>query len=149
LNIKKQAVMQNDLVLSTRDKCKILGLNRSTYYYKEQSKKIDLNILNKMDEIFTIFPFYGHRKIHKELLDLDYSIGRDRVLKYMEILGLNPIYPQKKTTIRNKEHKVYPYLLKDLEITRPNQVWATDITYIKMKGGFCYLVGKSSTCPTL
>jgi len=127
--------------LSVVKQCAILGLARSSLYYQaDQYTQEEIGILNAMDEIFTQFPFYGHRKIYHELKRRDYQVGRDRILRYMRALGLEPFYPKaKKTTIPNKEHKVYPYLLRDLDIVRPNQVWATDITYIRLKGGFCYL----------
>ena len=96
--------------------------------------------MHRIDEIYTELPFYGHRTMRDELVGEGHHIGKDRVLKYMQIMGLAAIYPKKKTTVRNKKHKVYPYLLKDIEITRPNQVWCSDITYIRLVGGVCYLV---------
>jgi len=129
--------------ISIAERCKLLDVNRSSVYYQPQPAFDDagLTILNRMDEIFTEYPFYGYRRIYLELLAQQFAIGRDRVLKYMRVLGLETFYPRKKrTTILNQEHKKYPYLLKDLDICQPNQVWATDITYIRMHKGFCYLV---------
>ncbi len=96
--------------------------------------------MNRIDEIYTECPFYGHRRIRDELVGEGYKIGKDRTLKYMQIMGLMAIYPKKKTTLRNEKHKVYPYLLKDIDINDANQVWASDITYVRIVGGFCYLV---------
>lgn len=128
--------------LSVVKQCEILGLARSSLYYQaSQYTPEEIGILNAMDEIFTECPFYGHRKVYHELKRRGHQAGRDRILRYMHALGMEPFYPKtKRTTIPNKEHKIYPYLLRDLDIIRPNQVWATDITYIRLKGGFCYLV---------
>jgi putative transposase len=95
-----------------------------------------------MDEIFTEFPYYGYRKLYKQLRREGFSAGRDKVLQYMHVLGLEPLYPKKKKSLSlsNKEHVVYRYLLKGLNIIAPNHVWAIDITYIRMIGGFVYLV---------
>lgn len=84
-------------------------------------------------------PFYGIRRTYHELLRRGYEIGRDRVGKIRKQLRLRTLYPAPKTTLRNKKHDIYQYLLKDLKITEVNQVWATDITYIPIKGGFAYL----------
>jgi len=127
--------------LSIKDQCEILGLPRQTYYYVSRLaySEEDIKILHKMDEIYTTLPFYGYRRQYLELIKAQFSIGKERVRKYMRILGLETFYP-KKTTIANKIHKVYPYLLRNLKINKPNQVWAADITYIRLEGGFCYLI---------
>ena len=120
----------------------MMDVNRSSFYYepKPPFDAEDLEVMHRIDEIYTECPFYGHRSMRDELVGLGYQIGKDRVLKYMQIMGLAAIYPEKKTTVPNKEHQVYPYLLRGMEINRPNQVWASDITYIRLVGGFCYLV---------
>jgi putative transposase len=122
----------------------MLGLCKSSLYYraKPQYSSEEIKILHRMDEIFTEHPFTGHRKIHKQLLREGFLIGKERVLKYMHTLGLETIYPKRKRGLSNpnKNHIIYPYLLRDIEINRPNQVWAIDITYIRMVGGFIYLV---------
>lgn len=138
--IKQSFIDKSDSELSVRKQCEILGLNRNKVYSQEKElSQSEIEIMNKIDEIYTMFPFYGYRRIWKNLLEKNIFIGRDRTLKYMRLMGICAIYP-KKTTFRNKDHKVYPYLLKNLDINRPDQVWATDITYIKMERGFCYLV---------
>ncbi|MCF7888546.1 MAG: DDE-type integrase/transposase/recombinase [Victivallales bacterium] len=86
------------------------------------------------------FPFYGHRKIDEHLKNIGIKSNRDKVKKAMKELGIKAIYPAPKTSIPAKEHKKYPYLLRCLEINRINQVWSADITYIKHKGSFMYLV---------
>jgi len=139
LESKKKLIDRNDNSLSLNVQCDLLGLSKGGLYYNPAPKYTEeyLKILNRMDEIFTEYPFYGYRRIYHQLLKENFSIGKDRVLKYMNILGLETFYPKKKKGLSdpNKEHKTYPYLLKDLEITKPNQVWAIDITYIRMKGG--------------
>lgn len=98
--------------------------------------------MNAIDEIFTARPFYGHRRIRWDLID-DYhiQIGKKRTLSLMKKMGLQAFYPKKKpnTSTPNEYHKKFPYLLKNLIITKPNQVWGTDITYIRTKDGFVYL----------
>lgn len=137
----KRAMITANPNISLLKQCEIIDLNCSSYYYTaiDMSHK-DRTILNEMDRIYTDYPFYGYRKIHIALKNKGFCIGKDRVLKYKRILGLNTFYPKKRTTIPDSNHKIYPYLLKGLSITTPNQVWSTDITYIRMKHGFCYLV---------
>lgn len=94
-----------------------------------------------MDKIFTDCPFYGSRRITEDLRqDYHEQVNRKRVVRLMREMGLEAIHPKKITTIPNQQHLKYPYLLKNLPIVRPNQVWGTDITYIRLLGGFCYLV---------
>ena len=135
--------MNKSAKVSIAEQCELLNLNRSSVYYQPELAfdEYELNILNQMDEIFTDKPFYGYRRVYLELLKQGFEVGRDRVLKYMRVLGLETFYPRKRrTTIPGKGHKIYPYLLKDLDICRANQVWAADITYIRLAKGFCYLV---------
>ena len=133
-------LQEKDLSISTQ--CEILGIPRQTYYYvpRPAYTEEDIKILHKMDKIYTKWPFYGYRRQYLELIKEHFSIGKERVRKYMRILNLETFYPKKKTTITNKMHKVFPYLLRNLKINRPNQVWAADITYIRLEGGFCYLI---------
>lgn len=93
-----------------------------------------------MDELFTEYPFYGYRKMYNQLKNEGMFVGKDKVLKYMRVLGLETFYPEKKNlSSPNKENKIYPYLLRGIKIKRPNQVWSIDITYIRMASGFMYL----------
>jgi putative transposase len=92
-----------------------------------------------IDEIYTDFPFYGSRRMVIELERRSFHVNRKRVQRLMRLMGLEAIHPKPKLTQRNIEHKVYPYLLRNILIDRPNQVWSTDITYIPMQGGFMYL----------
>lgn len=99
--------------------------------------------MESIDKIYTAFPFYGSRRIRYELeASYQQSIARDHVRRLLRIMGLEAIYPQAKpnTSEPNQQHKKYPYLLKGLSIIRPNQVWGTDITYVKLENGWCYLI---------
>lgn len=128
--------------ISVLRKCEILNFNRSSYYYDANYENSDkMVLLQEIDKIYTEIPFYGYRKVHRQLLENGYKIGINRVNDYMRELGLKVIYPSKKirTTLANIHHKKYPYLLQKLDINRSNQVWSTDITYIKVPGGFVYL----------
>lgn len=127
--------------LSIRDQCDLIGLNRSSYYFKEKPlKKEDLEVMRRIDEIFTEHPFYGTRRMVCVLNNEGYKIGRKRVRRYYQLLGIKTIYPKMNLSKRNLEHKIYPYLLRDVPIIAPNQVWSADITYIRLREGFVYLV---------
>ena len=93
-----------------------------------------------MDEEYTRHPFYGSRRLRDHLAGLGHEAGRDRVRRLMGLMGIEAIYPRKRLSLQNKDHKVYPYLLRGLAIERPDQVWCTDITYIRLRRGFAYLV---------
>ena len=132
----------DDEGLSIRKQCDLLSLNRSNLYYEkvEVSEEI-LRLMHRIDEIHTEYPFFGSRKIAKMLsIEDSIEIGRGKVRGLMEKMGLEAIYPKKNLSKRRQEHKVYPYLLRDIEISYPNQVWSSDITYIRLEGGFAYLV---------
>ena len=96
--------------------------------------------MKKIDELFLECPFYGFRQMRTSLRDLGYRVGRKRVQRLMRKMGLMAIYRKPKTSRPHPDHKVYPYLLRNLKIDRPNQVWASDITYIPMRRGYMYLV---------
>lgn len=138
---RKEMINREDKNISIRKQSELLGFNRSTLYYRPVPvSEYDLQLMNRTDEIFTMCPFFGSRRL-MEYLNLEgYEVGRDRVRSIMRKLGLEAIYPKKRTSIPNKEHRIYPYLLRDVDITRPNQVWSADITYIRLKHGFAYLV---------
>lgn len=142
LSNKKSLVEPKLTTLSLTRQCELIGVHRSSLYYKPKDFSMhDIKIIHRIDEIFTEMPFYGHRRIYRQLMDEEIAIGRHRVARYMKVLGIKALYPTKKrnTSIRNKEHAIYPYLLKKAEITQPNQVWCGDITYIRLQGGFAYL----------
>ena len=118
----------------------LLSVSKSSYYYTHVYTQYELEIMEQIDTIYTEHPYYGTRRISKELQHRWYDIGRKRARKYMGIMGIVALYPPPKTSIPNKEHQVFPYLLKGLKIERPNQVRSTDITYIKLPWWFVYLV---------
>ena len=127
--------------LSIRQCCDLLGLNRSTLYYKEKPANIDdIDLLNAIRDIWERYPFYGYRRITKELRASGVKVNRKRVQRLMAWSGIQAIYPGPNTSRRNHLHAVHPYLLRDLSITHPNQVWMIDITYLRMPNGFMYLV---------
>lgn len=118
-----------------------MGINRSSYYYQEkQPREEEHELLMLLDKQYLKTPFYGSRKMTVYLREQGYNVNRKRVMKLMHILGLQTIYQKKRTSIRNKEHRVYPYLMRDLEVNRANQVWCTDITYLPIGKGYYYLV---------
>lgn len=130
----------NDISLTKQ--AELLNLSRSSLYYRPIINPEDVKIRNAIDEIFTRHPFFGSRRIKDELESYRIFIGRDQTRNHMRQMGLETIYPRKKLNLSqpDDQNKIYPYLLRNFEISRPNQVWGTDITYIKMNSGFCYLV---------
>ena len=138
---KKVLIDRNHKELSVRRQCDLLNLNRSTLYYKPVLvDELTLRLMNRIDEIYTDFPFYGSRKILVALKGEGWIVGRDKVRSLMRKMGLKAIYPKPNLSKRNQEHKIYPYLLRGLELTGPEHVWSTDITYIRLLKGFVYLV---------
>ena len=127
--------------LSITQQCELLSLNRTGIYYKPRPiSATKLKILNAIDEIFTEEPTYGARRIRNELLKRGFSISRPTVADYMLTLGLAAIYPKPNVSKAHPQHKIYPYLLRNIKAAYPNHIWGTDITYIRMQGGFMYLV---------
>lgn len=138
---RRQLVNRNHKLLSITKQCRVLGLNRSTYYHKSKGESIfNLDLMRKIDEQYMQTPFYGTRQMTRHLANNGISVGRRRVKRLMRKMGITAIYPKPKTSKPNLEHRIYPYLLRDLCIDKPNQVWCSDITYIPMKRGFMYLV---------
>ena len=127
-------------MLSIKEQCKILSISRSAYYYKPESTEDEreVAILAAILEELQEHPFYGYRKVWRAINDLD--VTPKQVRRIMKKAGLRAIFAGKRTSIPAKEHKKYPYLLRGKQIWLPNQVWATDITYIRLKGGYVYLV---------
>lgn len=135
---------ENNENLCLKRQCQLLGISRSSIYYQPiPVSDEDKKIMDLIDAIYTYCPFYGSRRIKYELnLTYKIPIGRGHTRTLMESMGLEAIYPKKKLNLSSKdnENKIYPYLLGGLEINRPNQVWGTDITYVRLETGFAYLV---------
>jgi putative transposase len=126
--------------ISVRRQCALLGVNRSGLYYQPTGESEEnLKLMRLMDEEYTRHPFFGSRRMAAWLCGQGHEVNRKRVSRLMEVMGIEALYPKPKLSKPGEGHKIYPYLLKDVEVTRVNQVWSTDITYIRMAGGFVYL----------
>ena len=138
---RRELVDRQQRSLSIVRQCALLGVSRSSLYYraKETSQK-DLSLMRKLDRQYLETPFYGSRRMRASLERQGLPVSRRRVQRLMRIMGLRAVYRQPRTSQPAPERRVYPYLLRDLTITRPNQVWAADITYLPMARGFLYLV---------
>jgi putative transposase len=138
---KEAAVKKDSSKLSIARRCKLLGMSRSTLYYKKaETDDNDLELMKMIDMQYTKYPFYGSRRMTRWLRKQGRKVNRKHIRRLMRLMGLEGIAPKPNTSKPRKEHKKYPYLLKGLKIDRSNQVWATDITYVPMRRGFIYLV---------
>jgi putative transposase len=128
--------------LSIVKQSEILEISRSSVYYepKTPSEKYDSVLVNAVKSIYENVCFYGHTKVQQELIEQGFEVGLKTVRNIRKTLGIKAIYPKPKTTISRKDHKKYPYQLAGIKITRPNQVWVTDITYVPTLTGFGYKV---------
>ena len=127
--------------MSLKKQCKLLGVPRSSFYHKPKRvvSKGDEMLMQAMDRIYMDEPTYGSRRIRDELFKLGHKAGRKRVRRLMDTMGIEPIYPKPRLSTPGKGHRTYPYLLRNLEINRSNQVWCTDITYIPLGDSHVYL----------
>lgn len=127
--------------ISVCRQCELLGINRSSLYYRSTGESEEnLLLMRLMDEQYTRTPFYGSRRMKIWLQEQGYAVNRKRVARLMGLMGIEALYPKPKLSQPGEGHKIYPYLLNGVAIERVNQVWSTDITYIRMAGGFVYLV---------
>ena len=128
--------------LSIIRQCSALNISRSSAYRKPTGISDDnIDLMRKLDELHLKHPFKGSRRLRDDLWDSHgLQVNRKRVQRLMRLMGIRALHPGAKTTRPNPQHKIYPYLLRDLEIDRVNQVWCTDLTYIPMRKGFLYLV---------
>jgi putative transposase len=127
--------------LSIARQCELVSISRSGFYYRPTGETLlNLELMRLIDAQFLETPWYGSRQMARHLRREGYTVGRKRVRRLMAKMGLTPIYQRPRTTVPHPEHRVYPYLLRDLVIDRPNQVWCADLTYIPMRRGFLYLV---------
>jgi putative transposase len=140
----KQELVETELKTNaiTRQ-CELLQLNRSTLYYEAKPlSEADQKIMQRIDEIYTdISSTYGYRFMHRQLIEDGFEIGVNKVHRLMNKMGIQAIFPKKRhlTSVKHQQHKIYPYLLRDMEVTQTNSVWCGDITYIPIKGGHMYL----------
>jgi putative transposase len=119
---------------------RLLGLSRSSVYYEPvATSERDLALMAAIDEVHTELPFYGIRRIRDELADRGLAVGRGHLATLMRTMGITAIYPKRRTSVPAPGHKLYPYLLRDLQITEAGHVWCADITYLPLARGFCYL----------
>jgi putative transposase len=126
--------------LSIIEQCKILGVNRSTWYYDgKDEREENVRLMGMMDELHLENPTWGSRTIRDHFRNNGIMVNRKRIQRLMGIMHLAVIYPKKNLSKRSLEHRVFPYLLRDMKIERVNQVWSTDITYIRMAKGWAYL----------
>ena len=120
--------------LSVSRQCEILELSRSGFYYTPVPVSAeDMELMRQIDEIHLVYPFYGSRKIRDELFDKGYDIGRDRVRRLMRRMGIEALYVKPRLSLAHSGHVKYPYLLRGLEITRANHVWASDISVLQQR----------------
>lgn len=123
-----------------RRQCELLGLSRASLYYEPVPESSEnLRLMRLIDEEYTAHPFYGSRKMTRWLMQHGEAVNRKRVQRLMRLMGLEAIYPKPKLSAAGRGHRIYPYLLRDVRIERPDQVWSTDITYVPLARGFMYL----------
>lgn len=138
---EKKALIDPEDTLSIRKQCELMTLNRSSYYLEPcPESQENLLIMKEIDKLYTAHPFLGSRKISVELKKLELDVGRKKARRLMKLMGLEAIYRKPKLSIPGDQPQKYPYLLRGLLITHPNQAWGIDFTYIPMPGGFMYLV---------
>jgi putative transposase len=138
---KRRQVIEPELDgISIARQCELLDLARSSYYYEPCPESAEnLALMRLIDEQYLTTPFYGYRRMAAHLRMEGHGVGEERIRRLMRLMGLEAIYQKPRTSIPNKEHIVYPYLLRNVPIERVGQVWSTDITYVPMRRGFLYL----------
>lgn len=133
-------IEKNHTDLSVSKQCRLLYISRSSYYYHSSGEsESNLEMMKLIDQEYMQYPFFGSRQMKRHLNRIGYIISRHRVRRLMRKMGIMAIYQKPRTTVISREHHKYPYLLRGLNINRPNQVWCSDITYIPIKRGFLYL----------
>ena len=127
--------------LSLSRQCVLLGVSRSSLYYRPKGESAEnLALMRRMDELHMEYPFYGSRQMMRHLRREGATAGRHRIRRLMAVMGMEATYRRPRTSVANSEHRIFPYLLRDLEISRTDHVWCADITYIPVTQGFFYLV---------
>jgi putative transposase len=127
--------------LSLSRQCRLLSIGRSSFYYAHRGESAEnLALMRRIDELFLKYPFYGSRQMVRQLRREGISAGRHRVRRLMRLMGLEAIYQAPRTSTPHPQHRIYPYLLRNLTVVRPDHVWCADITYIPVRRGFLYLI---------
>lgn len=127
--------------LSLSRQCQLVSISRAAFYYRPKGESPEnLALMRRIDELFLRYPFFGSRQMVRQLRRAGVRAGRHRVRRLMRLMGLEAIYRAPKTSAPHPAHRIYPYLLRNVAVTRPNQVWCADITYIPVRRGFLYLV---------
>ena len=141
IDAKRDVVEPDHPHIRIARQCELLGLPRSTYYYHAHGESQEnLHVMRLLDEQYTETPYYGIRRMTAWLHSEGYKVNHKRVARLLRTMGLEAIYPKPRTSVPHPEHRIYPYLLRGVWVTRVNQVWSTDITYIRLHSGFIYLV---------
>jgi len=134
-------IEQKNPVMSIREQCRLVGLNRRSYYNARKSESSEnLALMRLIDQEYTAHPFYGSRQMASVLRRKNRVVNRKRIQRLMRLMGLQAIYPKKRLSLKGPDSVIYPYLLRGIEVTRPDQVWAADITYVPMAHGYLYLM---------
>lgn len=138
---RRQMIEPGHPRLSIVQQCELVSISRSGFYHRPaEETPLNLELIRRIDTQFLETPWYGSRQMAQHLRRDGYTVGRKRIRRLMAKMCLTPIYQPPRTTVPNPGHRIFPYLLRDLVIDRPNQVWCTDITYLPMRRGFLYLV---------
>jgi putative transposase len=134
-------MIERDHELPLSQQCQVLEISRSSQYYRPVAvSQTDLALMRAIDELHLAYPFYGSRRMRNALGDQGFKVGRRHVQTLMDKMGIEALYPKPRLSEPHPGHKVWPYLLREVAVTRPNQVWACDITYVPLAKGFAYLV---------
>lgn len=141
MEFKRQMIEHDMRELSISRQCELIGLARSSLYYEPATESAEnLRLMRLIDRRYMQVPFFGSRRMTDWLNEQGEGVNRKRIQRLMQMMGLEAIYPKPRTSEAMKEHRKYPYLLRNVEITHPNHVWSTDITYLPLPQGFMYLV---------
>lgn len=140
IDVKRELIDREVEELTISRQCELLNLSRSTFYYDYcRGDEFNLQVMRKMDELYTENPFYGTRRMSVELKKMGFLVGRGLARTLMRRMGIEAIYPKPNLSKAHPGNKIYPYLLRGVDVNRKNQVWSTDITYIRMSAGYLYL----------
>ena len=138
---RRQVIEVNHSQLSLARQCELVSIARSSYYYRPKAEsEFNFELMRLLDEQYLKTPWYGSRQMRRHLRRQGHRVNRKRIRRLMRKMGLVAVVPAPNTSRRHPQHKVYPYLLRGMAITQPDQVWCSDVTYIPMAHGFLYLV---------